>query len=47
MAKSTVDRHLYYYDLYALCQDEKTKKYTRSENLISDFLKLFSTYRKV
>ncbi len=37
MAKTTVERHLYYYDLYALCQDEKTKKYMRSGNLISDF----------
>lgn len=37
MAKSTVERHLYYYDLYALCQDETTKKYKRSKNLIVDF----------
>lgn len=37
MAKTTVERHLYYYDLYALCQDEKTKGYIRSGNLITEF----------
>lgn len=46
MAKSTVDRHLYYYDLYALCQDEKTKKYTRSGNLVSDFFETLFDIQK-
>lgn len=27
---STVQRSLYYYDLYALCKNEKTEKYTKS-----------------
>ena len=35
---STVQRSLYYYDLYTLCKNEKTEKYTKSYKIIKDFL---------
>ena len=48
MAKTTVDRHLYYYDLYALCQDEETKQYLRSKSLITEFFEnLFNMQKDV
>ncbi len=35
---STVQRSLYYYDLYALCKNEKTGKYKRTYKLIKNFM---------
>ena len=38
MKSNTVQRSLYYYDLYALIKNEKTEKFDRSFKGISDFL---------
>lgn len=35
---STVQRSLYYYDLYALCKNKKTNKYSKSYTIIKVFL---------
>ncbi len=48
MEKTTVERNLYYYDLYALCKDEKTKQYIRSKSLIAEFFKeLFNVQKDI